>query len=80
MGTEVYGPVKVLVGFGAEHSSLGSMLTDVATANGLKVIPDPMPEEKSFYRSDHYFFVKRGIPDLCGWVLLKVTRRFGSIV
>jgi Zn-dependent M28 family amino/carboxypeptidase len=64
MGTEVYGPVKVLVGFGAEHSSLGSLLTQVATANGLKVIPDPMPEEKSFYRSDHYFFVKRGIPGL----------------
>ena len=21
-----------------------------------------MPEEKSFYRSDHYYFVKRGIP------------------
>lgn len=64
MGTEVYGPVKVLVGFGAEHSSLGSMLTDVAAANGIKVIPDPMPEEKSFYRSDHYFFVKRGIPGI----------------
>jgi hypothetical protein len=64
MGTEVYGPVKVIVGFGSEHSSLGSLLNDVATANGLKVIPDPMPEEKSFYRSDHYFFVKRGIPGL----------------
>jgi len=64
MGTEVYGPVKVLVGFGSEHSTLGSLLNDVATANGLKVVPDPMPEEKSFYRSDHYFFVKRGIPGL----------------
>jgi len=64
MGTEVYGPVKVLVGYGAEHSSLGSTLNDVATASGLKVIPDPMPEEKSFYRSDHYGFVKRGIPAL----------------
>ncbi|HLE64112.1 MAG TPA: M28 family peptidase, partial [Pyrinomonadaceae bacterium] len=31
---------------------------------GLKVIPDPMPEEKAFYRSDHYFFVKKGIPGL----------------
>jgi Peptidase family M28 len=64
MGTEVYGPVKVLVGFGAEHSSLGSLLNEVANDYGLKVIPDPMPEEKSFYRSDHYFFVKRGIPGL----------------
>jgi hypothetical protein len=43
MGTEVYGPVKVLVGYGAEHSSLGSLLNEVAAASGLKVIPDPMP-------------------------------------
>jgi hypothetical protein len=64
MGTEVYGPVKVLVGYGAEHSSLGSLLNEVAAASGLKVIPDPMPEEKSFYRSDHYYFVKKGIPGI----------------
>ena len=64
MGTEVYGPVKVLVGYGAEHSSLGALLSEVAAASGLRVIPDPMPEEKSFYRSDHYFFVKKGIPGI----------------
>lgn len=64
MGTEVYGPVKVLVGYGAEHSSLGALLNEVAAATGLRVIPDPMPEEKSFYRSDHYFFVQKGIPGM----------------
>jgi hypothetical protein len=64
MGTEVYGPVKVLVGYGSEHSSLGGLLNEVAAASGLKVIPDPMPEEKSFYRSDHYFFVKKGVPGI----------------
>jgi hypothetical protein len=64
MGTEVYGPVKVVVGYGAEHSTLGNLLNDAASATGLRVIPDPMPEEKSFYRSDHYFFVKRGIPGI----------------
>jgi len=64
MGTEVYGPVKVLVGYGAEHSSLGGVLNEVAAATDLRVIPDPMPEEKSFYRSDHYFFVKKGIPGI----------------
>lgn len=64
MGTEVYGPVKTLVGYGAEHSSLGELLNEVAAASGLRVIPDPMPEEKSFYRSDHYFFVKKGVPGI----------------
>ena len=64
MGTEVYAPVKVLVGYGAEHSSLGSLLNEVAAATDLRIIPDPMPEEKSFYRSDHYFFVKKGVPGI----------------
>lgn len=64
MGTDVYGPVKVIVGFGAEHSSLGPLLTDVAAATGVTVIPDPRPEEKAFYRSDHYYFVKKGIPGI----------------
>lgn len=64
MGTEVYGPVKTLVGYGAEHSTLGALLDGVAAAQGLTVIPDPMPDEKSFYRSDHYFFVKKGVPGL----------------
>ncbi|HJP91193.1 MAG TPA: M20/M25/M40 family metallo-hydrolase [Pyrinomonadaceae bacterium] len=64
MGTEVYGPVKVLVGYGAEHSSLGSVLNEVAAATDLRVIADPMPEEKAFYRSDHYFFVKKGVPGI----------------
>jgi Zn-dependent M28 family amino/carboxypeptidase len=64
MGTEVYGPVKVLVGYGAEHSTLGAMLDEVAAASGLRIIPDPRPEEKSFYRSDHYFFVKKGVPGI----------------
>ena len=64
MGTEVYGPVKALVGYGSEHSTLGNLLNEVAAATGLRVIPDPMPEEKSFYRSDHYFFVKKGVPGI----------------
>jgi len=64
MGTEIYGPVKVLVGYGPEHSTLGALMNDVAAASGIQVIPDPMPEAKAFYRSDHYLFVQRGVPAL----------------
>jgi hypothetical protein len=64
MGTEIYGPVKVMVGYGPEHSTLGAIMNDVAAASGIQVIPDPMPEAKAFYRSDHYLFVQRGIPAL----------------
>lgn len=64
IGTEVYGPVERVVGFGGEFSSLGPMLEAVAPAFGTRVVPDPMPEEKAFLRSDHFEFVKRGIPAL----------------
>ena len=64
IGTEVYAPVKRVVGFGAEHSDLGPVLEAVVTANGGRIAPDPLPEEKVFYRSDHYAFVKKGVPAL----------------
>lgn len=64
IGTEVYGPVKIIVGYGAEHSSLGAMMEDVAKTMQIDTIPDPVPDEKVFYRSDHYSFVERGVPAL----------------
>lgn len=64
IGTEVYAPVKRVVGFGAEHSDLGPVLEAVVAANGGQIAPDPLPEEGVFYRSDHYAFVKKGVPAL----------------
>lgn len=64
IGSEVYGPVKTMVGYGAEHSTLGAMMDDVAKTMTITTIPDPFPEEKIFYRSDHYSFVERGVPSL----------------
>ncbi len=64
VGTEVYAPVKTMVGYGAEHSTLGAMLGEVSAAYGIKVVPDPVPDEKIFTRSDHYSFVERGVPAL----------------
>ncbi|MEO8650293.1 MAG: M28 family peptidase [Acidobacteriota bacterium] len=64
IGSEVYGPVKTMVGYGAEHSSLGTMLGELAKTMQINVIPDPVPDEKVFYRSDHYSFVERGVPAL----------------
>ena len=64
IGTEIYGPVKRVVAFGAEHSDLGTIFEEVAAATGNIVTPDPMPEENAFVRSDHYSFVKKGVPAL----------------
>lgn len=64
IGTEVYAPVKRVVGFGAEYSNLGPVFEAVVTGVGGQTAPDPLPEEGAFYRSDHYAFVKMGVPSL----------------
>ena len=64
MGTEIHGPLRKAVGFGMEHSDLGAVLQSAAQASGIEIVPDPMPEERTFVRSDHYAFVKRGVPAL----------------
>ncbi|MGJ8663799.1 MAG: M28 family peptidase, partial [Marinicella sp.] len=51
-----------LIGFGAQHSTLWDVISVAAENNGMKLIPDPMPEQNIFVRSDQYSFVKKGIP------------------
>lgn len=64
IGTEVYAPVKRVVGFGAEYSDLGKVFEEVLAATGMTLTADPLPQERVFYRSDHYAFVKKGVPAL----------------
>jgi hypothetical protein len=51
-----------VIAFGAEHSSVGRAVDDAARSMGIAVSPDPMPEEHVFVRSDHYSFVREGVP------------------
>lgn len=55
-------PFTDVVAFGGERSSLGPTVSAAADAIGVKLSPDPMPEENIFVRSDHYSFVKTGVP------------------
>lgn len=64
IGTEIMGPIKKMVGFGAEYSTIGTMFNDVARAYNITPMEDPIPEQGVFGRSDHYPFVTRGVPAL----------------
>lgn len=57
-------PVLDIVPYGAEHSSLNTQVLAAAKTLKIKVSPDPIPEEGVFMRSDHFSFVKKGIPSL----------------
>ncbi|MES2443191.1 MAG: M20/M25/M40 family metallo-hydrolase [Pseudomonadota bacterium] len=55
---------KDVVAFGAEHSTLGPIVSRAAARMGVTLSPDPVPEEQLFVRSDHYSFVKAGVPSV----------------
>jgi Zn-dependent M28 family amino/carboxypeptidase len=57
-------PIDTVVAFGSEHSSLGDVASRAAALAGLKLIPDPMPEQTLFVRSDQYSFVRKGVPSV----------------
>ncbi|HEY4530053.1 MAG TPA: M28 family peptidase [Luteimonas sp.] len=55
-------PSRDVVPIGVEHSSLEATVRDAARDVGVKVSPDPFPEEATFVRSDQFSFVREGIP------------------
>ncbi len=57
-------PFTDVVAFGGDHSTVARTIAEAAGSMGVKVSPDPMPQEAIFVRSDHYRFVTRGIPGI----------------
>lgn len=53
-----------VIAFGAEHSTLGPIVGRAAQRMNVKLSPDPIPQEGLFTRSDHYMFVKEGVPSV----------------
>ncbi len=55
-------PSKDFHAIGSPHSSLGDLVVEVARELSAEILPDPMPEQNFFIRSDQYAFVKKGVP------------------
>jgi hypothetical protein len=56
-----------IVAIGKEHSDLGATLERVNAAHpelGMHAIDDRWPEERFYFRSDHYNFARKGVPIL----------------
>lgn len=51
-----------VIAFGSTHSTLGDSVARAAGEFGIELSADPMPEQAIFTRSDHYPFVKKGVP------------------
>lgn len=60
----LFHPLRDIVPYGAEHSSMGASVAQAAEHMGLAIGPDPIPEQVLFIRSDHFSFIRQGIPAL----------------
>lgn len=51
-----------VIAFGAAHSSMGEKVAKAVANANIKLTDDPWPKLNLFTRSDHYAFVKQGVP------------------
>lgn len=57
-------PFADVIAFGSTHSTLGEIVAAAGKKIDIELSEDPMPEQALFTRSDHYSFVKAGIPSV----------------
>jgi len=63
-GLNTWGRTRDVRQIGAGHSTLDELLKKVARDARRRLLPDPHPERGMFYRSDHFEFMRLGIPAL----------------
>ncbi|HSR67356.1 MAG TPA: M28 family peptidase [Acidobacteriota bacterium] len=63
-GVNVWGPAEDIVAMGAERSTLEPLVQQVAGEMEMTLSPDPSPEKGYYFRSDHFNFVKVGVPSV----------------
>lgn len=61
-GVNFFGKTKDFSALGAERSSLGAFVDEVASERKMTVEGDMRPEQGFFFRSDHFPFAKAGVP------------------
>lgn len=57
-------PLRYLVVYGLEESTLGDLMKAVAAEAGVELLKDREPERNIFIRSDQYSFIRQGVPSL----------------
>ena len=63
-GASVFYTFNDIIALGAPDSSLDAVVARNAARLGLKVTPDPEPDQNYFVRADQYSFVRQGVPSV----------------
>lgn len=53
-----------MVAIGGDDSTLGAVVKRNAARLGLKLVPDPAPDELGLVRNDQYSFTRQGVPSV----------------
>ncbi len=61
-GVNFFGRTKDFSALGSERSTLGDLVTSVASERNMTLEGDMRPEQGFFFRSDHFPFAKVGVP------------------
>ena len=61
-GASVFYTFKDIVALGGPDSTLDAVAKHDAELLGLKISPDPEPDQNYFVRADQYSFVRQGVP------------------
>jgi Zn-dependent M28 family amino/carboxypeptidase len=59
-----WGRTRDVIVLGLGSNTLEDLLKTAADRQGRILVPDPQPEDGGFFRSDHFEFVKTGVPAL----------------
>jgi Zn-dependent M28 family amino/carboxypeptidase len=62
--SNAWGRTRDVIAIGADHSTLGTLLGAALGRAGLRLAPEPVPEQGYFFRSDQYAFAQAGVPAL----------------
>ena len=60
----LFHPLLDIVPYGAQHSTLAAPVAKAAERLKIGIGTDPIPEQVLFIRSDHFSFVRQGVPSL----------------
>jgi len=61
-GINIFGPTRDVVMIGLGRTTVDSAALRAAARQGRILLPDPFPEQGSYYRSDQYSFARIGVP------------------
>jgi Zn-dependent M28 family amino/carboxypeptidase len=61
-GANLEGRTRDVAPLGVDRSEVGAYVRAAAEAEGLRIAPEPHPEQGMFFRQDHFPFARAGVP------------------